>query len=706
MMVQNAAFIPDAIPAPAAQSGMANAAAAPGAGVFQQLLQGRQTPGKPAETPARPTPERPAKSSAHAQKADDKARPAQAQESHAQVGEKAAPAAQASTTAKAAVDAKQQARKADPDQDAAQPAQASAAEGTGNVAQNAGTDPAQPATSTTAAGQGATAATGTVPEAQPDPNPGLVVAMAVIEPKVAARSEDANAAAGTTALERLATLQQRMQPDAVPVTTPETTPVTAGAGKAQPELPQQAAQTQQPQQPQQTQQPQQPQQQTATGSTGSQPGQKVDAAQLSPAPGKAQVVPSTGATEGAQVETPQAQVAPAAGERQQAPVLPEAAKTAVTPDQTVAATHLAAKETGAGRFVAMPVRKQAEPATVTDSGATVAAPAQESAPVQQEQAVAQDAAAQQDVTPQVQAPVMEPAAMAADSKGATVRETKPEAAAPQVKVQPEQQGETAAVSQGQAGQAEQAAQPQRKDAHQAETVTGKQVREAVQAQQVNVAKPSGEDVSGTKSATTATVNTVSELGAGRDASGTQGEQGQSHQKGQENQNGQMLGVGLTAQGTPAEAVPGETKLSGAKGQLHESILSQVREGVVTHDGKGNGQMSIRLNPGELGELKIQLRMDNNRLNVEVQADNRMVKDLLMSNLDSLREALSGKNLTMDGFNVSTGGGGFNGPLNEERGNQRQQQPQRFVRGAGYDGQDAPRVNYLTAEVNNLLDVRF
>jgi Flagellar hook-length control protein len=168
----------------------------------------------------------------------------------------------------------------------------------------------------------------------------------------------------------------------------------------------------------------------------------------------------------------------------------------------------------------------------------------------------------------------------------------------------------------------------------------------------------------------------------------------------------MLGAGVVAQGNTADTVPVEAKQAQARTPLHESILAQVKEGVVTHDGKGNGQMSIRLNPGELGELKIQVRMENNRLNVEVQADNRMVKDLLLGNLDSLKEALSGKNLTMDGFNVSTGGGGFNGPLNEERGNQKQQQPQRFARGAGYDGQDAPRVNYLTAEVNSLLDVRF
>ncbi|QWV93098.1 flagellar hook-length control protein FliK [Geomonas oryzisoli] len=665
---------------------MANAAAAPGAGVFQQLLQGRQTPDHPAATPTRPTPVQNAKGASRSAKAEEKARPAQAQETGSAREEKPAHAVRTSAADKAAVEGKREARKGDAEQETA-PAQDTAAEGAaGNVADNAGAEQAVPATPETAVvAQAADAVTGTVPEVKPDVNPGLVVAMAAIETKVAARGEETNAAAGTTALERLQALQQRTQQ----ATAPETA---AGADQAQPEPPQQAVQQQNPQH------------QTTAGTTGSQAGQKVEAAQLSPAPGAAQVVPSTGATEGAQVETPPAQVAQGAAQRQEAPVLPDAAKTAVTADQTVAAAHLAAKETGAGRFVAMPVRKQAEPATANDPAAAKAA-GQESAPVQQDQAVTQDAATLQGTTPQPQTTPETAGAAAAGTTGATVREAKPEAGAAQVKVQPEQQGEPAAVSQDKAAQAEQAPQSPRKDAHQGETVTGKQVREAVQAQQANLSKPSGEDVSGTKNATTATANSVSEPGAVRDMSGAQGEQGQSHQKGQENLNGQMLGAGLTAQGTPAEAVPGENRLAGGKTFLHENILSQVREGVVTHDGKGNGQMSIRLNPGELGELKIQLRMDNNRLNVEVQADNRMVKDLLMSNLDSLREALSGKNLTMEGFNVSTGGGGFNGPLNDERGNQQQQAP-RFARGAGYDGQETPRVKYMTTEVNSLLDVRF
>jgi flagellar hook-length control protein FliK len=149
----------------------------------------------------------------------------------------------------------------------------------------------------------------------------------------------------------------------------------------------------------------------------------------------------------------------------------------------------------------------------------------------------------------------------------------------------------------------------------------------------------------------------------------------------------------------------EAKPVNLKGALHESLLSQIKDGKITHDGKGNGEMSIRLNPGELGELKIQVRMEDNRLRVEVQADNRMVKDLLMSNLDSLKEALSSKNFTMEGFEVSTGGS-FNSPLPEERGNSRQHPTHRSARGGGYATQEEGRVNYLTADVNNLLDVRF
>jgi flagellar hook-length control protein FliK len=197
--------------------------------------------------------------------------------------------------------------------------------------------------------------------------------------------------------------------------------------------------------------------------------------------------------------------------------------------------------------------------------------------------------------------------------------------------------------------------------------------------------------------------------AGQDGFGDTDKKGHPEQKAQADAGAsvQPQGVGLSAAVAAGAPLP-EAKPVDLKSALHQSILAQIKDGVVTHDGKGNGQMSIRLNPGELGELKILVRMDeNSNLRVEVQADNKTVKDLLMGNLDSLKDSLTAKNFTMDGFNVSTGGGGFNSPLPEQKESPRQQSPSRLARAGSYSDQgEQVKVNYLTGEVNNLLDVRF
>jgi flagellar hook-length control protein FliK len=219
------------------------------------------------------------------------------------------------------------------------------------------------------------------------------------------------------------------------------------------------------------------------------------------------------------------------------------------------------------------------------------------------------------------------------------------------------------------------------------------------------------EVAGSKTVTTGmTAKFVPAQGsAGQDGSGDPGKKGHPEQKAQGGTDAtiQPQGIGLRVEATTEAPLP-EAKPVSLKSALHESILAQVKDGVLTHDGKGNGQMSIRLNPGELGELKIQVRMEDNRLRVEVQADNRMVKDLLMSNLDSLKESLTAKNFSMEGFDVSTGaGGGFNSPLPEQKGSPQQQASLRSARAGNYSDQgDTGRVNYLTGEANNLLDVRF
>jgi flagellar hook-length control protein FliK len=215
---------------------------------------------------------------------------------------------------------------------------------------------------------------------------------------------------------------------------------------------------------------------------------------------------------------------------------------------------------------------------------------------------------------------------------------------------------------------------------------------------------------GTKAASTAgTAKFVPFQGStSQDGSGDPGKKGHPEQKAQVAAGApvQPQGVGVQLEPVNTQAPLPEAKPVNLKSALHESILSQIKDGVVSQDFKGNGQMSIRLNPGELGELKIQVRMDDNRLHVEVHADNRMVKDLLLSNLDSLKDSLTSKNFTMEGFDVSTGGG-FNSPLPEQKENPRQQAFNRSARAGAYPDQgEETKVNYLTGEVNNLLDVRF
>ncbi len=107
----------------------------------------------------------------------------------------------------------------------------------------------------------------------------------------------------------------------------------------------------------------------------------------------------------------------------------------------------------------------------------------------------------------------------------------------------------------------------------------------------------------------------------------------------------------------------------------EQIVNQVREKIEEHRITADkGQVTIRLNPADLGELRINVRMDEQRLRVEIVAENRTVKDALMENVGSLKEALARQNMDMKQFDVTTGSRQFfNQGFREGR-----QQEQQFV----------------------------
>jgi flagellar hook-length control protein FliK len=105
-----------------------------------------------------------------------------------------------------------------------------------------------------------------------------------------------------------------------------------------------------------------------------------------------------------------------------------------------------------------------------------------------------------------------------------------------------------------------------------------------------------------------------------------------------------------------------------KTPVQEHIMNQVKEKLAHYEPTSQGgNITMKLHPDELGELKINLRMDAMRVKVEIVAQNQVVKDTIMQNVDNLRDMLSSRNITIDRFDVSTGGGqGSNQAFREGR----------------------------------------
>lgn len=146
--------------------------------------------------------------------------------------------------------------------------------------------------------------------------------------------------------------------------------------------------------------------------------------------------------------------------------------------------------------------------------------------------------------------------------------------------------------------------------------------------------------------------------------------------------------------------------------LHENILSQVREKLVSQDPSGNvSKITLKLNPHELGELQINVRMENQKMTVDITAHNPVVKEALLQNIDQLKDSLLRQNISMERFNVSSGDGGgqaFNQSFREGRQSAHQTPDTFSYPMSGYYQEDAQvsQVAFGDSKDNSLVDMRF
>jgi flagellar hook-length control protein FliK len=69
---------------------------------------------------------------------------------------------------------------------------------------------------------------------------------------------------------------------------------------------------------------------------------------------------------------------------------------------------------------------------------------------------------------------------------------------------------------------------------------------------------------------------------------------------------------------------------------------------------GSYQVSIRLQPEELGAVHVELRLEGSTVNVSLHADGDATRDMLRQNLDQLRQQLESGGLSTGRFDVGSG----------------------------------------------------
>ncbi|MBW4054163.1 MAG: hypothetical protein HIU83_01930 [Proteobacteria bacterium] len=113
----------------------------------------------------------------------------------------------------------------------------------------------------------------------------------------------------------------------------------------------------------------------------------------------------------------------------------------------------------------------------------------------------------------------------------------------------------------------------------------------------------------------------------------------------ENQKVAPLSVKTDSVGTTPQDISGQ-------------VVQQLKENLTQHVVKpGNHQITLTLSPDSLGEIKVNLSLQGQKLSVTISTQNETVRNAIAQHTDALKESLARQNITMESFDVTTGGKG-------------------------------------------------
>ncbi|NLG18297.1 MAG: hypothetical protein GX556_13270 [Fibrobacter sp.] len=114
-------------------------------------------------------------------------------------------------------------------------------------------------------------------------------------------------------------------------------------------------------------------------------------------------------------------------------------------------------------------------------------------------------------------------------------------------------------------------------------------------------------------------------------------------------------IGKTLSGAKNSALF-ETKMTGNYKSIDESVMNQISQKMHSAVRAGASEVKIQLWPESLGEVKLRIRMDGDVVIAKIQVESQQVKQIVESNLQSLKDSLSEHNLQAGSFDVNVGSG--------------------------------------------------
>jgi flagellar hook-length control protein FliK len=116
----------------------------------------------------------------------------------------------------------------------------------------------------------------------------------------------------------------------------------------------------------------------------------------------------------------------------------------------------------------------------------------------------------------------------------------------------------------------------------------------------------------------------------------------------------LLGKALGQPGTPQARTESSEQAKAWEKVAAPKLLTQVQEALLKDLGQGRKQMTLDLDPANLGKLQVMLQVKDKDVHAILRADDPETAKMLTANLDTIKKALEDQGLKVQNLEVQTG----------------------------------------------------